>query len=134
MFLCAGPKDSEDYHLALVDKKKAEIYAGKNVGNSYFFSPKGNAKFGCDCNVKVQVAGEAEELVRTDSMRVEACHEKTRSLTMKVARATTTTAEQNQDAADRAPRDAAIPVMAWGVAAVVMLILSITFIVIYTAA
>jgi hypothetical protein len=124
--------DSEDFHLALVDKKNAEIYAGKNVGRSYFFSPKGNAKFGCDCNVKVQVVD--EEMVRTDSMRIEACHEKSRSLAMKVARATTSTAEQNQDAADRAARDAAIPVMAWGVAAVVMLILSITFIVIYTAA
>jgi hypothetical protein len=133
VFMCAGPVGSIDfYHLATVEKGKVEIYNGKNVGGNYFFLPKGNPKFDCDCNVRTHKID--EEMVRTDEMIIDSCHAKARSTAMMVARAVTVTSEQNQDAADRAPRNAAIPVLSYGVAVVVVMIVGLTMGIIYRSA
>lgn len=130
VFMCAGPKgEFEDYHLTILDKKLGFIYNGKTVGGTFMFSPKGNAKFDCACNLKIFKNTDSEEedgMTRSDA-RIDRCQENARATALRVARAITTTAQQNQDAADVAPRDAAIAVIAWGVALTALSIICIGF-------
>ena len=136
VFMCAGPVGKDDFHLAIVEKKKVDIYNRKSVGGNYFFLPKGNAKFDCACNLKIHKntdSEEQEDTVRTDDLKIDMCHANARTTALRVARAISDTAEQNQDAADMAPRDAAVAVLAWGVAITIASIVCIVFVAIYTS-